>query len=63
LESGEYLQEFPWYEVEEANGKKLADILNSNFPGSSLRNVTLHILEKMDLTELSQTLGKYAGLL
>uniref|UniRef100_A0A8B7UF31 NACHT, LRR and PYD domains-containing protein 7-like n=1 Tax=Castor canadensis TaxID=51338 RepID=A0A8B7UF31_CASCN len=56
LESGEYLQEFPWYEVEEANGKKLADILNSNFPGSSLRNVTLHILEKMDLTELSQTL-------
>uniref|UniRef100_A0A8C0ZLA7 NACHT, LRR and PYD domains-containing protein 7 n=1 Tax=Castor canadensis TaxID=51338 RepID=A0A8C0ZLA7_CASCN len=59
LESGEYLQEFPWYEVEEANGKKLADILNSNFPGSSLRNVTLHILEKMDLTELSQTLAMY----
>uniref|UniRef100_A0A8C5YFN9 NLR family pyrin domain containing 7 n=1 Tax=Microcebus murinus TaxID=30608 RepID=A0A8C5YFN9_MICMU len=44
----------PWSELEEANGKKLAEILIDKSPKYWIRSVTVNILEKMNLTQLSR---------
>ncbi|XP_012498444.1 PREDICTED: NACHT, LRR and PYD domains-containing protein 7 [Propithecus coquereli] len=43
-----------WSKVEEADGKKLAEILMEKSPKYWIRSVTMNILEKMNLTELSK---------
>uniref|UniRef100_G3R4S1 NLR family pyrin domain containing 7 n=3 Tax=Hominidae TaxID=9604 RepID=G3R4S1_GORGO len=46
------LQKTPWSEVEEADGKKLAEILVNTSSENWIRNATVNILEEMNLTEL-----------
>uniref|UniRef100_A0A8C8YTW3 NACHT, LRR and PYD domains-containing protein 2 n=1 Tax=Prolemur simus TaxID=1328070 RepID=A0A8C8YTW3_PROSS len=48
------LRNTPWSKVEEADGKKLAEILINKSPKYWIRSVTMNILEKMNLTELSK---------
>uniref|UniRef100_A0A8C9M0P0 Pyrin domain-containing protein n=1 Tax=Piliocolobus tephrosceles TaxID=591936 RepID=A0A8C9M0P0_9PRIM len=57
------LQKTPWSEVEEADGKKLAEILINTSSENWIRNATVTVLEEMNLTELckmakSEMLGK-----
>ncbi|XP_076986886.1 NACHT, LRR and PYD domains-containing protein 7-like [Tamandua tetradactyla] len=47
------LQQTPWSEVEEANGKQLAEILVSDSPSNWTVGI-MNALEKMTLTELSK---------
>ncbi|XP_026313393.1 NACHT, LRR and PYD domains-containing protein 7 isoform X2 [Piliocolobus tephrosceles] len=46
------LQKTPWSEVEEADGKKLAEILINTSSENWIRNATVTVLEEMNLTEL-----------
>ncbi|PNJ01834.1 NLRP7 isoform 2, partial [Pongo abelii] len=46
------LQKTPWSEVEEADGKKLAEILVNTSSENWIRNATVNILEEMNLMEL-----------
>uniref|UniRef100_A0A2K5JS84 NLR family pyrin domain containing 7 n=1 Tax=Colobus angolensis palliatus TaxID=336983 RepID=A0A2K5JS84_COLAP len=60
------LQKTPWSEVEEADGKKLAEILINTSSENWIRNATVTVLEEMNLTELckmakSEMLGEKEG--
>ncbi|XP_070943961.1 NACHT, LRR and PYD domains-containing protein 7 isoform X2 [Macaca nemestrina] len=46
------LQKAPWSEVEEADGKKLAEILIHTSSENWIRSATVTVLEEMNLTEL-----------
>ncbi|XP_011852403.1 PREDICTED: NACHT, LRR and PYD domains-containing protein 7 [Mandrillus leucophaeus] len=46
------LQKAPWSEVEEADGKKLAEILINTSSENWIRSATVTVLEEMNLTEL-----------
>uniref|UniRef100_A0A2K5YJP6 NLR family pyrin domain containing 7 n=1 Tax=Mandrillus leucophaeus TaxID=9568 RepID=A0A2K5YJP6_MANLE len=60
------LQKAPWSEVEEADGKKLAEILINTSSENWIRSATVTVLEEMNLTELckmakSEMLGEKEG--
>lgn len=48
------LQHIPLTEVEEADGKKLADILNNRCPSHWVETVTIQVFDKMNRTDLSE---------
>uniref|UniRef100_A0A2K5PYT8 NLR family pyrin domain containing 7 n=1 Tax=Cebus imitator TaxID=2715852 RepID=A0A2K5PYT8_CEBIM len=48
------LQKTPWSEVEEANGKKLAEILVNTSSECWIRNATVKVFEELNLPELSK---------
>ncbi|XP_012883097.1 PREDICTED: NACHT, LRR and PYD domains-containing protein 7-like [Dipodomys ordii] len=52
MEPGVDLRIFPWDEVEEASGSKLAEILEDRLPRASLRKTIWSILEKMELPQI-----------
>ncbi|XP_078217005.1 NACHT, LRR and PYD domains-containing protein 7 isoform X3 [Callithrix jacchus] len=48
------LQKTPWSEVEEANGRKLAEILVNTSSECWIRNATVKVFEELNLPELSE---------
>ncbi|XP_035869419.1 NACHT, LRR and PYD domains-containing protein 2 [Phyllostomus discolor] len=48
------LQHIPQMEIEEANGKQLAEILTSSFPRCWVEKVTIQVFDKMNRIDLSK---------